>query len=196
MHDPTDLYKSPVLSPDMDRISRREALGLVGAGTATGLAGCLDSFGTDAGASDGGSVDWRTATLTDVLTDEPFTIESFDRPVLVETFAVWCSNCKRQQDELKTFHDAVGDDVVSVALDTDQNEDAGTVREHARSNGYDWRYAVSPPAVTRSLVDEFGASMTSPPTVPMVLRCPDGTATRLQDGHKPTSYLREQIDGC
>ncbi|WP_435345803.1 TlpA family protein disulfide reductase [Haloarchaeobius sp. HRN-SO-5] len=186
----------------MDPISRRDALRLAGVGVTAGLAGCLDAFegatgdDTSVGDDDGGDVDWRTATLTDVLTDEQFTIADFDRPVLVETFAIWCSNCKRQQDELKRFHDAVGEDVVSVALNTDPNEDAAAVREHARSHGYDWRYAVSPPAVTRSLVDEFGASMTSPPIVPMVLYCPDGMATRLQNGHKPTSYLRERTGEC
>ncbi|KTG07927.1 hypothetical protein AUR64_01445 [Haloprofundus marisrubri] len=210
----------------MDRYTRREYLRFAGVGavgvSTSGVAGCLG--GREAGADEGkaDSPDpgaetagsdamgtgtttgtdeaeaslWATTTLTDVRTDETFTIDQFDRPVLVETFAVWCSNCKRQQDELIAFHEAVGDDVVSVALNVDQNEDAEKVRTHADENGYDWRYAISPPEVTNALVDEFGVSMTNPPSVPMVLRCPDGSARRLKDGQKSTSFLRERTNGC
>ena len=186
----------------MSDFSRREALRLAGLGATAALAGCTSSLGLGPGGG-GGSGDctteagaWRTTELTDVLTGETFTIDSFEKPVLVETFAVWCSNCKRQQDELIEFHDQVGDDVVSVALNTDPNEDAAAVRQHAREHGYDWRYAVSPTDVTSSIVDQFGASMTNPPQVPMLLRCADGCTRRLQDGHKSTSFLREQVDGC
>ncbi|WP_267643069.1 TlpA family protein disulfide reductase [Haloarchaeobius amylolyticus] len=189
----------------MDSLSRRDALRLAGLGT-VGLAGCLSGGGTDdtgtdgtgGGTDGGGSGDtaWYDTELTNVLSGETFTVSQFEKPVLVETFAVWCSNCKRQQDELIEFHEAVGDDVVSVALNTDQNEDAEKVRQHAESNGYDWYYAVSPPAVTRQLVDEFGSSMASPPVVPMLRRCPDGSTTRLKDGHKSTSFLQEKTREC
>ncbi|WP_435360719.1 TlpA family protein disulfide reductase [Haloarchaeobius sp. DFWS5] len=205
----------------MNSLSRRDALRIVGASVGTvGLAGCLGEGGgettggddtttdgsttdgtaggeTDSG--DGGSNsgnDWRTAELTNVLTDETFSIDQFEKPVLVETFAVWCSNCKRQQDELINFHEAVGDDVVSVAVDIDQNEDAEKVRKHAESHGYDWYYAVAPGPVTRSLTDEFGTSMAQPPVVPMLLRCPDGSATRLKDGYKSTDFLRTKTQEC
>ncbi|WP_439025960.1 TlpA family protein disulfide reductase [Haloarchaeobius sp. DT45] len=187
----------------MDSLSRRDALRLAGLGT-LGLAGCLSGGGTGSDSTDGGdgaggsgtTAAWQDAELTNVLTGETFSVSQFEKPVLVETFAVWCSNCKRQQDELIEFHEAVGDDVVSVALNIDQNEDAEKVRKHAESHGYDWYYAVSPTAVTRQLVDEFGTSMTSPPIVPMLLHCPDGSTTRLKDGHKTTSFLREQANGC
>ncbi|MFC4406163.1 TlpA family protein disulfide reductase [Haloarchaeobius iranensis] len=181
----------------MSDFSRRDALRLAGLGATASLAGCTSSLGLGGGGDctteDGA---WRSTELTDVLTDETFTIDAFEKPVLVETFAVWCSNCKRQQDELIAFHEAVGDDVVSVALDTDPNEDAEAVRRHAREHGYDWRYAVSPSDVTDSLVSQFGVSMTNPPQVPMLLRCADGCTRRLKDGHKSASFLREQVDGC
>jgi thiol-disulfide isomerase/thioredoxin len=183
----------------MSDFSRRDALRLAGLGATASLAGCTSSLGLGGGGSGDCTTEdgaWRTTELTDVLTGETFSIDSFEKPVLVETFAVWCSNCKRQQDELVEFHEAVGDDVVSIALNTDPNEDAERVRQHAESNGYDWRYAVSPGDVTNSLVDQFGASMTTPPQVPMLLRCADGCTRRLKDGYKPTSFLREQVDGC
>ncbi|ELZ81042.1 hypothetical protein C453_18935 [Haloferax elongans ATCC BAA-1513] len=195
--------------------TRRRFLQLAGAGT-IGLAGCLGggSGSADGGGGDGSGGDsengggggdentagdgaWRTTELTDVLTGETFTVEGLlDRPVLLETFAVWCSNCLRQQKEMISFHEAVGDDVVTVALDIDPNEDAEKVREHAERHGFDWRYAVSPEPVTKSLTDEFGSSMASAPTVPMLRICPDGTATRLKNGHKTTEFLREKVSEC
>ena len=193
------------------RPTRRAFLRLAGVG-GVGIAGCLGggqtgSGGTTTGqptgetggsdADTGGNGIWYTTELTDVRTGETFTIEGLtDRPVLVETFAVWCSNCLSQQKELIHFHEAVGDDVVTVALDIDPNEDAEKVREHAERNGFDWRYALSPESVTKSLTDEFGSSMASAPTVPMLRVCPDGTTTRIKNGFKSTDYLREQVDEC
>ncbi|POG55216.1 TlpA family protein disulfide reductase [Haloferax marisrubri] len=193
--------------------TRRDFLRLAGAGAGAGtvgLAGCLGGSGggrvdaggdtttggetTGAAAGDGA---WRTAELTDVRTGETFSIEGLlDRPILLETFAVWCSNCLRQQRELIEFHEAVGDDVLTVALDIDPNEDAEKVRTHAADHGFDWRYAVSPEPVTRSLTAEFGSSMASAPVVPMVRVCPGGSATRLKDGHKTTAFLRERVGEC
>ncbi|WP_416840005.1 TlpA family protein disulfide reductase [Haloferax sp. DFSO52] len=191
--------------------TRRGFLRLAGVGS-VGLAGCLgggqsgDGEPTDQPAestdegSGGDAADgrvWYTTELTDVRTGETFTIEQLtDRPVLVETFAVWCSNCLSQQKEMINFHEAVGDDVLTVALDIDPNEDAEKVREHADRHGFDWRYALSPESVTKSLTDEFGSSMASAPTVPMLRVCPDGTATRIKNGFKSTDYLREQVDEC
>ncbi|MFC7203019.1 TlpA family protein disulfide reductase [Haloferax namakaokahaiae] len=195
--------------------TRRTFLKVAGVGSVA-LAGCLggsespqsttDSSGgqeqtTDSTTADSGgsSTDsaWFTTELTDVNSEETFTVEGLlDRPVLVETFAVWCSNCLRQQKELITFHEMMGDDVTTVALDIDPNEDAQLVREHTEKHGFDWRYAISPGPVTQSLVDEFGSSMASPPVVPMLLVCPDGSVTRLKDGHKTTGFLREYVSQC
>ncbi|WP_410766292.1 TlpA family protein disulfide reductase [Haloferax sp. DFSO60] len=195
--------------------TRRKFLQVASVGSVA-LAGCLggsdspqsttDSGGdqtqpTDSatGESGGSNIDsaWFTSELTDVNSGETFTVEGLlDRPILLETFAVWCSNCLRQQKELITFHEMLGDEVTTVALDIDPNEDAQLVREHTEKHGFDWRYAISPGSVTQSLVDEFGSSMASPPVVPMLLICPDGSVTRLKDGHKTTGFLREYISQC
>lgn len=199
-------------------ISRRALLALAAAGSAS-VAGCLgdevdpssdddSDDGTDAdgdaGNGSGGEDDadpegpaWRTTTLEDVLTGEEFVIDEFDRPVLVEPFAVWCSTCLSQQHNTAEFHETVGDDVVTVNLNIDQNEDAENVREHAEEHGFDWRYAVAPPAVSESLSDEFGASVLTPPNAPVVLACPDGGARRLEDGVKSADTLESEVeDGC
>lgn len=181
---------------------RRRTLLKTGGVALAGFAGCLGDVGGgsdgDGGQTGGGDGDWRTATLTDVRSGEEFTVDDLasDRPVLLETFAVWCSTCLRQQKQLRAYHESVGDDVVSVSLDVDPNEDAPKVRRHLEEHGFDWRYAVAPSEVTQSLVDQFGQSIAHPPSAPVVLVCPDGSR-RLPDGVKSADALRQQVaDGC
>ncbi|ELZ90138.1 hypothetical protein C440_17076 [Haloferax mucosum ATCC BAA-1512] len=187
---------------DFIRLAGVSSIGFAGClgGGETGDGGAEGGQPTDDGTPDGPAGDkgaWFTTELTDVRTGEAFTIEGLlDRPILLETFAVWCSNCLRQQREMVTFHEAVGDDVLTVALDIDPNEDAEKVRDHAERHGFDWRYAVSPEPVTKSLTEAFGSSMASAPVVPMLRLCPDGSVTRLKDGHKTTEFLRERVQEC
>lgn len=141
-----------------------------------------------------GSAQWKHVELTDVRSGETFTISEFDRPVLIESFAVWCPTCTRQQKETKTLHEQVGDDIVSVSVDTDPNEDAAKVRDHIQRHGFDWRYVVAPPEFTQSLIDDFGRSVVNAPLVPMIVVCPDGTTERLPDGVKPASTLQAEVE--
>jgi hypothetical protein len=195
----------------MERTTRRRLLRAGAAAGAAGLAGCLGGGGGDGGGSgdgsdggggaggsgDGGSAPaWRTTELTDVRTGESFRIADLDTPLLLETFAVWCSTCLAQQREMKAYHEGAGADVASVTLNVDPNEDAGRVRDHLERHGFDWRYAVSPAEVTNSLVEEFGSSMTVPPQAPVVVVCADG-ARRLPDGVKSAGDLASAVDqGC
>ncbi len=160
------------------------------------LAGCTGT-GADgtpaAGNGTAGDAAFTDIPLTDVRSGESFTLGQFEGPVLVETFAVWCSTCLRQQRELQDFH-ADYPDVVSVTVNTDPNEDAATVRRHLDEHGFDWRYAVAPTEMIRALRDRFGSSILIPPRAPMVLVCPDGSVTRLPDGVKPASQLADAIE--
>lgn len=181
------------------RLTRRGALTAVGGLAAT--AGCLGSLGGGGGSGpdgDGGagsSADaWRSTSLTDVRTDETFTIADLEPPVLLETFAVWCSTCLAQQRAIRTLRER-DVAVTPVTLNVDPNEDAGRVRSHLEKHGFDWRYAISPPAVTDSLVAQFGSSMTVPPRAPVVVVCED-EATRLGDGVKSADRLASAIDDC
>lgn len=173
-----------------DGVTRRSLLGAAATGAA--LAGCLGSSDDEGGAS----TDWRTASLTDVTTGESFTIGGFDRPVLLHTFAVWCSTCSRQHGEFGRLRESVGDDVVPVELNVDPNEDADAVREHAREGGYDWPFAVAPPEVTEALVEAFGSEVTSPPQSPVVLVCPDGSAEELGSSVVGAADLEAAIGDC
>jgi thiol-disulfide isomerase/thioredoxin len=171
------------------RLTRRT---LLAAGVTGALAGCV---GGDSG-TDGGGVPtdedpeggvtgesddrpaWQTTTLEDTTTGETFTIEEFDGPVVLHTFATWCSTCKRQQDNIDNLQQR-REEVAFVDLTIDENDDAGDVASHAESNGFGWRFGVSPAEVTRSLVEDFDQSVTVAPQSPVILVCPDGGAHRV-----------------
>lgn len=138
--------------------------------------------------------DWKKVELEEVSSGEKFSISELEKPVLVETFAVWCPTCTRQQQEIKKLHSQM--DIRSVSLDVDPNEDKTKVRKHIQKHGFNWMYTISPPEVTKSLINEYGQVMVNPPSVPMILVCENGTR-KLPTGVKPVSKLKEEIrKGC
>lgn len=150
-------------------------------------------------AQDGADADWRDFPIRDALTGETVRISDFEgTTVLLESFAVWCPTCTRQQQEIRKLHEAVGGDVVSISLDVDPNETEAMVRQHAASNGFDWIYAVAPPELTRALMREFGTAIVAAPSAPVVLICEDQSDARLLGrGVKRANRLIEEIErGC
>jgi hypothetical protein len=173
----------------------------------------MDSMGTDIMSGDGsddgmdtetamGTAEsgmdaaWRTTDLTDVSNGETFTIGGFDGTVVLETFAVWCPTCTRQQKQLRGI--AAGMDAVAVvSLNVDPNEDAEKVRKHAEENGFGWYYAVAPTDVTKSLTDAFGSTVLNAPSAPVIVVCPDGSATVLEGrGVKSTTTIENALADC
>ena len=60
---------------------------------------------------------WFGVVLTNVGTGESFTINDFKgKVVLVETLAMWCPSCKKQQGQDKTPHAALGMNKVPFRL--------------------------------------------------------------------------------
>ena len=89
---------------------------------------------------------WFSAALTDAATGETFTIQDFKgKVVLVETMAMWCPTCLRQQKEVKALHDLLGerDDFVSVGIGVDINENLAALKDYTAKNGFDWTYTVA-----------------------------------------------------
>ena len=88
---------------------------------------------------------WATASLTDVSTGEEFSIADHAGDVIiVETMAIWCSNCRAQQHEVQAALARLpADRVVYVVVDVDPNEDAASLAEYRVDNGFDGRYAIA-----------------------------------------------------
>jgi cytochrome oxidase Cu insertion factor (SCO1/SenC/PrrC family) len=138
--------------------------------------------------------DWRNTVFVDVATGEEFKISDFKgKPILLESFAVWCPTCTEQQKQIKALHEEVGDQVISISLDTDPNEDFEKVREHIERNGFNWYYAVSPATTTQSLIDEFGLRVVNAPSAPIVFIDENLDAKLLERGVKSAEKLKSII---
>ena len=141
---------------------------------------------------------WMDIPLTDVTTGEEFRISDFKgKPVLLESFAVWCPTCLRQQKQMEELQARKGEAIVHISLDTDPNEDVALVKEHMERNGLNWYFVVSPTELTNALIDEFGLAVVSAPSAPVVLVCADQSARLLKSGVKSADTLLAEIEmGC
>lgn len=156
------------------------------------MAGTGTMAETTDGGTDGAEAVWRTTELEPVRGGEPFTVESFDTPVVLETFAVWCPKCDRQQEVLAGLDESV----TRVALNVDGNEDAEKVASHADKNGHGWRYAISPTEMTQSLVEEFGTTVTNPPSTPVIVACQGGGSTFMAGEIHSAEKIMSAADEC
>ncbi len=148
---------------------------------------------------DAGSVpSWMDVELKDVRSGETFRISDFEgRPILIESFAVWCPTCTIQQREIGKLKDTEGEGIVHISLDTDPNEDEARITEHLDRNGFDWYYAVSPIELTQALMDQFGLAVVNAPGAPMILVCEDLSTRLLRTGVKTADDLLAEVErGC
>lgn len=139
---------------------------------------------------------WFGAALTDARTGQAFSINDFKgKVVLVETMAMWCSNCLKQQTQVKALHEALGerDDFVSIGLDIDPNESASALKGYVEDNGFDWYYAVAPADVSREIAALYGDQFLNPPSTPIVVIDRHGQAHVLPFGIKSVEALMQAI---
>ena len=86
-------------------------------------------------------------------------------------------------------------DAILVALDTDPNEDVDRVVDHIDRNGFKGTFAIAPQELTNALVEQFGPSILSVPTVPVVLLSSDQSEARLLDrGLKDADELQSTLE--
>lgn len=140
---------------------------------------------------------WFGASLTDVRTGKTFSLNDFKgKVVLVETMAVWCSNCRTQQREIKAMHEKLGmqDDLISLSLDTDPNENASDLKGHTDKYGFDWMYAVAPADVIREIGDLYTQQFLNPPSTPILIVDRHGVAHPLPFGIKSADDLLKQVN--
>lgn len=139
---------------------------------------------------------WYGASLINVQSGSAFTISDLKgKVVLVETMAIWCSNCKRQQEQVKTLHTMLGerDDFVSLGLDIDPNESADALKSYVDANGFHWYYAVPPVDVVREIASLYGDQFLNPPSTPMLIIDRAGMAHPLPFGIKSADDLMNAL---
>jgi thiol-disulfide isomerase/thioredoxin len=142
--------------------------------------------------------EWMEIELTDVASGEIFKISDFKgKPILLESFAVWCPTCLAQQMEIKKVHQSEGESIIHISLNTDPNEDDDKVRDHIERNELDWFFAISPVELTEALIDEFGLNFVSAPRAPVALICKDQSSRFLRSGIKNADELISEVrEGC
>ncbi|HUH16940.1 MAG TPA: hypothetical protein VMM85_03240 [Methylomirabilota bacterium] len=120
--------------------------------------------------------------LTDVRTGTTFTLAELatDRPVLVETMAIWCTTCLGQQREVVRAH-GLGE-FHSVGIDVDPNERAADLAGYAEREGFDWPFVVADAQLVRLLTERFGFEVTNPPSTPTFVVSPAGGIRALEFG--------------
>ena len=139
---------------------------------------------------------WFSAELTDVNSGDTLTVADLKgKVVLVETMAIWCSNCLRQQKEVKALHEALGmeDGLVTLVLDIDPNENAEHLRDYAAKHGFDWTYVVAPREVAREIGQLYGDQFLNPPSTPMLIVDRHGEVHLLPFGRKSAEDLHDAL---
>lgn len=141
--------------------------------------------------------DWFSIELTDAQTGQTFTMNDYaGKVVLVETMAIWCPNCVVQATEVQNLHKLLGnpDDLVSVSLDVDLNEDEASLKEYAGGYGFDWHFAIAPIEVARALGNLYSAQYLNPPVSPMLIIDRDGNVHTLEYGKKSAETLQNSVE--
>jgi hypothetical protein len=138
---------------------------------------------------------WAQAELTDVATGESFRIADLaGKAVIVETMAIWCTNCLAQQgDVYRALGDLDSDRVAYVLLDVDPNETAPALAEYRTRNGFTGTYAIAGRETARALADEYGDQVLNPPSTPMILIGTDGRITLTDFGHKSSETIVQLV---
>jgi len=159
------------------------------------IGACSPGLGAGLGAATADDT-WRTALLRDVVTGEEFRISELrGKVVAIEAMAIWCANCRLQQDQAQAALERVASpDVIYISLDVDPNEREAALAAYADQAGFSWRFVVASPEVARSLVATFGEQILSPPATPLVILAPDGAVIEAHVGIKWAPALRSLFE--
>lgn len=152
---------------------------------------------TSGATTDATTPEWFDMELTDAQTGETFTMNDYaGKVVLMETMAMWCPNCIVQANEVRNLHELLGnpDDLISVSLDVDINEDTDSLKEYADGYGFEWHFAVAPLEVARALGNLYTAQYLNPPLSPMLIIDREGNVHHLDYGLKEAETLQEIVE--
>ena len=140
--------------------------------------------------------DWFDVPLVDVRTGQTFTInDHHGKVILVETLAMWCSSCLKQQNEVKALHElfSAEDRFVSIGLDIDINEEAEDLKAYTDNNQFDWLYVIAPVEVAREISMLYGAQFLNPPSTPILVIDKSGEVHLMNFGIKSADDLYDFV---
>lgn len=141
---------------------------------------------------------WLTVNLTDAATGETFTLADFaGKTVYVEPMATWCTNCRAQQQQVREVKAALNPgSFVFVSLSVEPNDTTEGLAEYRQREDFPWVFAVAPPDMIASLVEQFGRTVTSPPSTPHFVISPDGMISQLATGQHSAAQLTAELNAA
>lgn len=121
----------------------------------------------------------HAVTVVDVRTGASLTIGALaaERPLLVETMAIWCTNCRSQMHEVVAAHELA--DFASLSIDVEPYEEPADLTAYADAEGFDWPFAKADAQLATALRERFGTAVLNPPGMPKILFRPDGSVELL-----------------
>ena len=137
----------------------------------------------------------RSESLVDVNSGSSFRISGLEKPVLVGTFAVWCTRCEKRQERINKLQRTYGN-FSAISLDVDPAESRSQVTRHTLSNQFDWRFVMAQEDIIRKLESKFGEGFPKASNNSIAVICED--SMRMVSGAvQKDSYLEEEIKrGC
>lgn len=134
---------------------------------------------------------WQTTPLVNATTGASFTLADFaGKTVYVEPMATWCTNCKAQQGQVRSVQAQLGEDnYVFVSLSVEPNDTTEGLAEYLVRENFPWTFAIAPTEMIASLVEQFGRSVTTPPSTPHFVISPDGAVSQLMTGQHSADEL-------
>ncbi len=140
---------------------------------------------------------WFETEFVNVNSGETFRIADLKgKVVLVETMATWCSNCLKQQKQVKALHEMLGDmnaDLVSVGVGIDINENADMLKSYVQKQGFDWYYTIATAEVANEFGNLYGTQFLNPPSTPILLIDRSGEVHVLPFGIKDAASLKDAV---
>jgi len=131
------------------------------------------------------SPDFFGYEFQDAVTGEKFSINQFKgQVVLVENMATWCSNCLKQQGEVKEFLQMLGerDDFVMIGISIELDMDPVRLGMYVENYGFDWLYGIADQSVQQSIQASLGGQFLNPPATPIFLVDKNGSTHELPLG--------------
>lgn len=137
-------------------------------------------------------VTWTTIPVTDIITGKEFTIQDLSRegrPVIIHTFAVWCSTCAIQLSESTRLARENPGKYTVLCMDIDPREDAQAIRNHVSKNGYNGLFIAAPPEISNGLIQAYGNRAVL--KLPVTIIICNNKATYIGDGAFRAETLKD-----
>ncbi len=140
------------------------------------------------------NADWLGVPITDTAGNKFAVRDLVGAPVVVEVFATWCGNCRKQLGDTQKAAAAAGESATFLALSVETELSSADVATYAQKNGFsNIRFAVMSPEMLSALEMAYGKSVLNPPSTPKIVVDAKGGASSMVTGFESPAALAVKI---